>query len=624
MLSAQELQYSNSAIAINAPSSTEQRQGQFSSMAKPNTMQLRSLLNQADANGQVSEEAVQLWIQHIDEALIHNDRVTTQLMLQLLEKLPALPPILSIYREYSQGMLATLRTDAAAMHDYFRRGLEMLTAYEANPVVRYPPEKVKILKGTLLVNLANALVFASNLDDAETFVLEALPLLDGSEDSSWLRPQVRGLTVLFKIHYCRGQIEKALNIGQQALGYARQCGDQYSIAKLLQLVGICHLVQSEFEVARVHFEECLVLSKIIGHNSDLGTLHNNLAVVYEQLHSYKEALAAYETALTLCTARGDKPNMVAALTNIGSTSVRLERYPEAYNAFIKGLKISREIGDPSSLLLILSRFVSFLVETTQRYKTSAEQLLAQTEARELLTEALILERQTENIRADYSVEIYTHLCRAAFGLALTTPDYECGYFFWRQAVTTCQQLGSEYALIETSRVIAGIFLAQPLLVTNANSRLDPIPASLAQPITAEHLNTISPEVKEKIYQILTYWWQSFKQKELLANSPQPLDATQLNYSLNYARLLVITGKKDTALSAYRSLLSRLLQTGSNYGKAAEIAYLEAARIAQPPEAAQLLEEFLLFVKAGLLTCQKPKEIENLLKSYRKISNTKSG
>jgi hypothetical protein len=49
----------------------------------------------------------------------------------------------------------------------------------------------------------------------------------------------------------------------------------------------------------------------------------------------------------------------------------------------------------------------------------------------------------------------------------------------------------------------------------------------------------------------------------------------------------------------------------------EIVYLEAARIAPPDDAAQLLEEFLLFVKAGLLICQKPKEIESLLKSYRK-------
>jgi tetratricopeptide (TPR) repeat protein len=553
MLSTQELQYSGSAVATGTPSSAEQGQGQFSNMAKPNTMQLRSLLNQTDPAGQISEEAVQLWLQHTDEALARNDRVTTQLMLQLLEKLPALPPILSIYREYCQGMLATLRTDAGAMQDYFQRGLELLTAYEANPVGRYPQEKVKVLKGTLLVNLANALVFANNLDAAETFVLEALPLLDGDGTSSSLRPQVRGLTVLFKIHYCQGQIEKALITGQQALGYARQCGDQYSVAKLLQLVGICHLVQSEFEVARVHFEECLVLSKIIGHNSDLGTLHNNLAVVYEQLHSYKEALAAYETALTLCTARGDKPNMVATLTNIGSTNVHLERYPEAHNAFIKGLKIAREIGDPSSLLLILSRFVSFLVETTPRYKTPAEQLLAQVEAREFLAEAFVLEKQTENIRADYSVEIYTHLCRAAFGLALTLPDYEYGYFFWGQAVTTCQQLGSEHSLNETSKAIASIFLAEPLLVTNDSAKLSPAPA-VVQPATAgERLRGVPPEIKQGIYQILGYWWQSFKQKELLANCPQPLDARQINYSLNYAGLLVSTDKKAEALSVYRSV-----------------------------------------------------------------------
>jgi tetratricopeptide (TPR) repeat protein len=588
---------------------TAPSQEQPAKPAKPDTMHLRTLLNQTDAHGRISDEAVQLWTQHADEALARNDRVTTQLLLQLLDKLPVLPPLLAIYREYCQGMLASLRTDAGAMYDYFTRGLELLGAYETTlafqDLVGHPlnetgggyegqGEKLLILKAILQTNLANALVFANNVDEAETLVLEALPALTGR---NLLRPQVRGLTVLFKVHYCRGQIEKALNIGQQALAYARRCDDQYSIAKLLQLVGICHLVQNAFEAARVHFEEALVLSKIIGHSADMGTLYNNLAIVYEQLHSYKEALVAYETALTLCTARGDKPNMVTTLTNIGSTNARLKRYSEAYRAFTKGLKIARENVEPSSLLLILSRFTSYLAETVQPHQTPAERLLTLSEARQFLAEALVLHDETDNIRADYLIEIYTNLCRAGFRLALNSADYARSYFFWQQTLKTCQQLNDERSPFEVSEAVADIFLGQPSFLPNVSKE---------QPQTG-------------VYEILAYWWRNLKQKELSANSTLPLSEERLRYILHYAGFLSAQSETKEALLVYRVALSRLvqIQDGTKLSKEAEVAYIEAAKIAPPTEAIELLEEFLLFAKAGLLSYHKSKDIEILLKGYRK-------
>jgi tetratricopeptide (TPR) repeat protein len=584
--------------------------------SKPDTIHLRNLLNQSTANGLVSDEAAELWIEYADHALNRNDRITIQLLLQLLDKISPLPPLLLIYREYCQGMLATLKTDAGAMQEYFSRGLELVSTHaklvsnssgaETSNVIS---EKIGVLKAILQINLANAYVFTNEITEAENLVLEALPVLN---ERGLLRPQVRALTVLFKVYYCRGQIEKALNIGTQALTYARQCDDQYSVAKLLQLVGISHLVQNSFQAAREHFEEALALSKIIGHNADLGTLHNNLAIVYERLQSYKEALATYETALTLCTARGDKLNMVVALNNIGSMNARLGHLAEAHISFTKGIEIARENAEPSSLLLILSRFASHLA-----------QIAEQPEASHVLAEALHLYDQTETIRADYQVEIYRHLCRTCFRLAQSPSDCARAYSFWQQTVAVCQQLHDQRSVDELAQEIAEVFLAQPQLLELTTVNKTPVVEVLlgmpVQPLTlpTSLLVQVQPQLMRDIYQLLAHWWENFCQHKLLINSNSPLEMSQVNQVLNYVRTLFITGEIATAIAVYRTVLPKLIYNGSIYSKVAAYICIEAARLAQPAEAIELLEEFLVFTKTGLISQVKPKEVEALLKAYRK-------
>ncbi|MEJ7654403.1 MAG: tetratricopeptide repeat protein [Chloroflexia bacterium] len=103
-----------------------------------------------------------------------------------------------------------------------------------------------------------------------------------------------------------GQIRKAIESYEEALGLARDLNNRQSEGAWLGNLGLCYSDLGETKRAMKHHEQALVISLEIGNRQSEGNQLGNLGTCYYALEETERAKEYYEQALAIAQEIGDK------------------------------------------------------------------------------------------------------------------------------------------------------------------------------------------------------------------------------------------------------------------------------------------------------------------------------
>jgi adenylate cyclase len=88
-----------------------------------------------------------------------------------------------------------------------------------------------------------------------------------------------------------------------------------------------------------------------GDKKAIGSVYNNIALIYTELGNYEEALKNHIAAKKIREANGDKRGIAGSLLNIGIIHFERGNYLEALNNYFEAKKMYEELGDNNEVAL---------------------------------------------------------------------------------------------------------------------------------------------------------------------------------------------------------------------------------------------------------------------------------
>jgi DNA-binding SARP family transcriptional activator len=150
-------------------------------------------------------------------------------------------------------------------------------------------------------------------DLAESHFEAALDAL-GDEDLTGERARVYADWSL-AVHH-RGQINRALNLAQQALNLAEAAHDTRALAQSHNILGIIASKQRRLEEAQYHLERSLALARELNDPGVQVAALNNLALICKSNGEIERAMMFTQDALALCVSQGDRHREAALHSNL--------------------------------------------------------------------------------------------------------------------------------------------------------------------------------------------------------------------------------------------------------------------------------------------------------------------
>jgi serine phosphatase RsbU (regulator of sigma subunit) len=118
--------------------------------------------------------------------------------------------------------------------------------------------------------------------------------------------------------------------------------DTLKVSEMLKLAE--HFVSQPDEHKKWAYK-AMALSKEIDYKKGIGKSHASLGLYHTYRSSYPEALAEFDTALTIFRNITDKRSEVSVLGNVGNIHAYLGNYQEALSRYLDALEVMEELGD---------------------------------------------------------------------------------------------------------------------------------------------------------------------------------------------------------------------------------------------------------------------------------------
>ena len=109
----------------------------------------------------------------------------------------------------------------------------------------------------------------------------------------------------------------------------------------------------DLDAALAKCEQALALSRARGDTAAEASTQNSLGIVHQEMGDAVEALAAYDTAISLARAASSKAGLAHALANRGSLLYELSEFELAHIDLQESLRIQEEIDDHTVMGLTL-------------------------------------------------------------------------------------------------------------------------------------------------------------------------------------------------------------------------------------------------------------------------------
>lgn len=147
------------------------------------------------------------------------------------------------------------------------------------------------------------------------------------KDSATLLSDI--LSTLANDYYRLGQMDKALEYGEQCLSNDEKSGNEENLSSSLNnLAAICSTI-GRHEQAEQYLKRCIKIEERLGRNDKLAIRLGMLCEVYTLQNRLKEALPLAQRALELDKKDGREEKMAVRMSQLGNTLAHLKRYKEA-------------------------------------------------------------------------------------------------------------------------------------------------------------------------------------------------------------------------------------------------------------------------------------------------------
>ncbi|MEE8142299.1 MAG: tetratricopeptide repeat protein, partial [Planctomycetota bacterium] len=307
------------------------------------------------------------WLLDASQALSEAEREDLQAFSQLLLKF---------------GEVFGLQSDFHQALEYFRKSEQIAQRLDDTPGLALS----QVRQGVALIKLED---FAG----AEQMLSSAVQLYGDVPPSRGL---IRALVGLSYLNRMRVQMEAAVQNITQALGIARQLGDQAQLAKLLNTYGTLNRSMGRYQEAEQSFEQCREISERLGDQRLLAICIGNLGRLYICLGEYRKGLETFTRCREIFRAVGDREGQLNCLGNLGTLHFYQGNYDTARELLTEYLTIARRrqwrryVADALSTLGLLEletgcpeRADTCFRESLQKFEEAGDQseklrLLAQT------------------------------------------------------------------------------------------------------------------------------------------------------------------------------------------------------------------------------------------------------
>lgn len=115
--------------------------------------------------------------------------------------------------------------------------------------------------------------------------------------------------------------------------------------RALNLLGISYFYFGKYEQALTYFSKGLVIARNIGDQFIEATILNNIGEIHRQMEQYGEALAYYEQALLISESLHNLTNIAGILLNMGHIYNRLNQDAKALSTYQESIEYSRELDE---------------------------------------------------------------------------------------------------------------------------------------------------------------------------------------------------------------------------------------------------------------------------------------
>lgn len=184
------------------------------------------------------------------------------------------------------------------------------------------------------------------LDEARVHLEAALGLFEDAGDDRGIASTVDDIG---KLHWLRGDYQRALASTQRALVLRRKIGDRRSIALSLNNLGLVYQDSGQFTLALDAFEQALRIRREIGDLVGVSISLNNLGTVAQDQRDDRRALQLFLEAYEVAKETGDRNRIALVLTNLGETYNRLGDPTKAIHYLKQAEEIADELGDKMGL-----------------------------------------------------------------------------------------------------------------------------------------------------------------------------------------------------------------------------------------------------------------------------------
>lgn len=181
--------------------------------------------------------------------------------------------------------------------------------------------------------------------EAKQFLLECIKTLpqNAQQNDENSRRLIAPLNVLGDIACCEGNYDAAESLFQQSLAIAKDLGDLYYQAILLNNLANVYHYNHQFQQARKAYEESLAICKEIGDRDGEAMALNNMGELAAIEGNYHEAMALSRQAIEIARQIEEEWTIIVCLNNLGEASNALNKPEQAMNYLTEAIRLAWDI-----------------------------------------------------------------------------------------------------------------------------------------------------------------------------------------------------------------------------------------------------------------------------------------
>jgi len=139
-----------------------------------------------------------------------------------------------------------------------------------------------------------------------------------------------------------GYLDDALLYYSRSLSLARDLGDTYMQASVLNNIAAIYYKKGELDKALSYYKESLSLET---NEKDKAPTYNNIANIYDKKGDYRKAVEYFQKAIEIVEKYGDYHGASIVKLNLGNTYRKMKGYENAEKYLSEGLEGVKKVGD---------------------------------------------------------------------------------------------------------------------------------------------------------------------------------------------------------------------------------------------------------------------------------------